>query len=202
MPLHYYRSHDSCEVILWRIEENLDFFRERLVKEGFPTAQGDSIKHAEKAIQWFASRYLLIETHPAAIDYYIRRKPYLRYGPKISFSHSGENVGVLFSKSDSGLDLQIFDEKLIRIKEKFTTGKEIMLVKAQSEIASLALIWSIKEAIFKRYGTGVPFLSIEILEYDAIGNKAIAQLNKDENVIIHRLQVDLIGDMSLAYVLE
>ncbi|MGB6034818.1 MAG: hypothetical protein WBG42_01025, partial [Cryomorphaceae bacterium] len=76
MPLHYYRSHSDCEVTLWKIAEEASFFREKLVEEGFPTEPGDAIARPEKALQWYASRFLLITSHPAAIDFYQERKPH------------------------------------------------------------------------------------------------------------------------------
>ncbi|MEM9052787.1 MAG: 4'-phosphopantetheinyl transferase superfamily protein, partial [Bacteroidota bacterium] len=105
-------------------------------------------------------------------------------------------------KEESGLDIQRFDDKLIKIKSKFTTDKEVDRITTHSEIASLSLIWSVKEAIFKRYGTGVPFLSINIISYDPIKNIVMAELERGKRVVTHRLQADFIGDMSLAYVLE
>lgn len=202
MPLAYYRSHPECEVALWKIEEEKSFFRKLLIEEGFPTEKGDQIKHEEKAIQWYASRYLLLHSYPAAIDYYRDRKPHLYNGPLISFSHTGQFVGVLISQTVSGLDIQLFDDKLNRIKDKFTSNSEISSVKTSGKLATLSLIWSVKEAIFKHYGTGVPFKSIHIKSYDPIENIVIAELERDGKFFIHRLQADFIGEMSLAYLIE
>jgi len=202
MPIAYYRLHKNCEVALWRIEEDASFFIQKLKEEQFPTGKGDLIKHPEKALQWYASRFLLIHSYPAAIDIYKDRKPHLFNGPQISFSHSGHYVGVLISRSFSGLDIQLFDEKLHRIKGKFTDDYEVETVKTASNLASLSLIWSVKEAIFKHYGTGVPFKSIRIKSYNPVENTAEAELNRDGRMVGHRLQADFIGEMSLAYLLE
>jgi len=202
MPLHYYRSHRDCEVTLWKITEEASFFREKLVEEGFPTAPGDEIAHRDKAVQWYASRFLLITSHPAAIDFYEERKPHLYNGPKISFSHSDKIVGVMLSQKNAGLDVQVFDEKLKRIKDKFTTAEELARVKAASEVAALSLTWSVKEAVFKYYGTGVPFLSVEIENHDPVTNMLRVSLPREGNVVIHHLFGDFLDDLSLAYVLE
>jgi phosphopantetheinyl transferase len=202
MPIAYYRLHSSCEVALWRIEEEASFFRQKLVEEAFPTKRGDQIKHPEKALQWYASRFLLIQSYPAAIDIYKDRKPHLFNGPHISFSHSGHYVGVLISRRSSGLDIQLFDEKLLKIKDKFTDSEEVEGLKTANTLASLALIWSVKEAIFKHYGTGVPFKSIVIKSYDPIENSVIAEVARGSKTISHHLQADFIGEMSLAYLIE
>lgn len=202
MPLHYYRSHPNCEVTLWKITEEASFFRERLVDEGFPTETGDEIARPEKAIQWYASRFLLITSHPAAIDFYKKRKPHLTNGPKISFSHSDQIVGVMLSQNSAGLDVQVFDEKLKRIRDKFTTAEELARVKAASELAALSLTWSVKEAVFKYYGTGVPFKSVKIENHDPVTNMVRVSLPRQGDRVIHHLFGDFLDDLSLAYVLE
>jgi len=202
MPLHYYRSHLDCEVTLWKINEEAAYFREKLVMEGFPTAAGDAIARPEKALQWYASRFLLITSHPGAIDFYLERKPHLYNGPKISFSHSDKIVGVMLSQKNAGLDVQVFDEKLERIKDKFTTSREIQHIKAPTELAALSLTWSIKEAVFKYYGTGVPFKTVLIENHNPVTNIVQVSLLRHGKSHAHKLFGDFLDDMSLAYVLE
>jgi len=202
MPLHFYRSHSECEVTLWKITEKASFFRDKLIQEGFPTETGDSIKKPEKALQWYASRFLLITSHPAAIDFYEERKPHLFNGPKISFSHSHDVVGVMLSQKNAGLDVQLFDQKLIRIKDKFTTSQEVWRIKAPSELAALSLTWSVKEAVFKYYGTGIPFKSVIIENHNPITNKIEVSLQRQGKTAVHELFGDFLDDLSLAYVID
>jgi phosphopantetheinyl transferase len=202
MPLHYYRSHENCEVTLWKISESKSFFRDTLIKEGFPTDGGDGIARKDKALQWYASRYLLVISHPAAIDFYKERKPHLFNGPKISFSHSENIVGLLLSQKNAGLDVQVFNEKLERIFDKFTTADEVEKVKAPSELAALSLTWSVKEAVFKYYGTGVPFKSVKIISHDPVSNIIEVLLEREDQNVTHKLFADFLDNLSLAYVLE
>jgi phosphopantetheinyl transferase len=202
MPLHYYRSHENCEVTLWKITESESFFRDTLIKEGFPTEGGDKISRKDKALQWYASRYLLITSHPAAIDFYKERKPNLFNGPSISFSHSENIVGLLLSQKNAGLDVQVFNEKLERIFDKFTSREEVSKVKATSGLAALSLTWSVKEAVFKYYGTGVPFKSVKIIRHDPVTNMVEINLERDGRKIDHKLFADFLDNLSLAYVLE
>jgi phosphopantetheinyl transferase len=202
MPLHYYRSHSDCEVTLWKITEEASYFKEKLLEEGFPTEPGDAIARPEKALQWYASRFLLITSHPAAIDFYRERKPHLYNGPKISFSHSDIIVGVMLSQKNAGLDVQVFDEKLKRIKDKFTTSQEVWRIKAPTELAALSLTWSIKEAVFKYYGTGVPFKTVLIENHNPVTNVVRVSLLRQGKTYVHKLFGDFLDDMSLAYVLE
>jgi phosphopantetheinyl transferase len=202
MPLHYYRSHSNCEVTLWKITEEAPYFRNKLIDEGFPTEAGDKIRRSDKALQWYASRFLLITSHPAAIDFYKERKPHLYNGPKISFSHSDNVVGLMLSQKSAGLDVQVFHEKLKKIQDKFTTSEELKQIKAPSELAALSLTWSIKEAVFKYYGTGVPFKTVVIENHDPVTNRVKVRLPRRDGMVLHNLLGDFLDDLSLAYVLE
>ena len=94
MPLVYYRSVKGAEVALWNASESTEFFRDSLQKQDFPMNPVEKIKHPEKAHQWYASRYLLCEIYPEAIQIYRDQKPFLLNGPEISFSHSQKHVAV------------------------------------------------------------------------------------------------------------
>ncbi|MCZ4408048.1 4'-phosphopantetheinyl transferase superfamily protein [Cryomorphaceae bacterium 1068] len=202
MPLHYHRSHSDCEVTLWKITEEASYFRNKLIDEGFPTEVGDRIKRPEKALQWYASRFLLITSHPAAIDFYKERKPHLYNGPQISFSHSDNVVGLMLSQKNAGLDVQVFNDKLKKIQDKFTNSEELKQIKAPSELAALSLTWSIKEAVFKYYGTGVPFKAVIIENHDPVTNTVNVSLPRQDRTAVHTLFGDFLDDLSLAYVLE
>jgi len=108
----------------------------------------------------------------------------------------------MLSQKNAGLDVQVFNEKLKRIKEKFTNSQELSRIKAPTELAALSLTWSIKEAVFKYYGTGVPFKSIIIENHNPITNTVRVSLQRQGKTIIHKLFGDFLDDLSLAYVLE
>lgn len=152
---------------MWQAEEGLSYFAEALAAAGVSAAAGMAVKHPEKRKQWLASRHLLEMLFPGAVQYYRGRKPYLLSGPFLSFSHSGNLAGVMLSRSPAGLDVQFPDKKLRRIAAKFTDADEPKRVDRGDEILSLTVIWAVKEAVFKTYGTLLPFRDIRILAYDA-----------------------------------
>ncbi len=202
MPLKYYRSHAGSEVALWEAEEPLSFFAEALHEQEFPTAPGSEIKHPEKVLQWYASRYLLCEVYPEAIQLYADRKPYLFNGPEISFSHSKRTVAVMISNKTTGIDIQWNDSKLKIISSRFTDLSEVKKVQAKSEIHALSLIWAVKEAVFKKYGTGLAFKDIHLLKHDPIADECSVAIKRMGESITHRLATPFLDDLALAYLIE
>lgn len=202
MPLLYYRSLQNAEIALWKATEDTAFFKKNLIEEEFPTDPVEQISHPEKIHQWYASRFLLCRIYPAAIQLYSQRKPYLFNGPEISFSHSQDVVAVQISHYKSGIDVQWADPKLKLISKRFLNDSDMDTVKTNDEIISLSIIWSIKEAVFKYYGTDMTFKDIEVKHYDPVGDTALAVANRNGEKQTHKLIVDYIDGMSLAYVIE
>lgn len=202
MPLKYYRSHAGSEVALWEAEEPLSFFSDALRKQEFPTAPGAEIKHPEKILQWYASRYLLCEIYPEAIQLYADRKPYLFNGPEMSFSHSKYTVAVMISNKTTGIDIQWNDPKLKTISSRYTDESEVKNIQAKSEIHALSLIWAVKEAVFKKYGTGMPFKDIHIINHDPIADECAVSVNRNGMTISHRLATPYLEELALAYLIE
>jgi phosphopantetheinyl transferase (holo-ACP synthase) len=108
----------------------------------------------------------------------------------------------MLSQKNAGLDVQVFNEKLKKIQNKFTTLEELQQIKAPSELAALSLTWSIKEAVFKYYGTGVPFKTVVIENHDPVTNSVKVSLPRQDGTDVHTLFGDFLDNLSLAYVLE
>jgi len=192
----------NAEVALWRADEETNFFKNTLISQDFPIDAGARISHPEKAHQWYASRYLLCRIYPDAIQVYHERKPYLFNGPEISFSHSKDVVAVQISQYKAGIDVQWADPKLKIISNRFLCPDDLKNTPSKDEIISLSIIWSIKEAVFKYYGTGLSFKNIEIEAFDPVSDTALAIANRAGERHRHKLVVDYIDGMSLAYLIE
>lgn len=202
MPLIYYKSMPGAEVALWKTGEEISFFKEKLHQQGFPTHEGLRIAHPEKQLQWYASRYLLSTLYPGAIPLYNDRKPYLFNGPFISLSHSKNIVAVQVSEFKSGIDIQWPDPKLKIISNRFLAKNDIQNIETDNEIEALSIIWTIKEAVFKYYGTAMPFKKIEIENYNKNQKTALATAHRNGTEELHKLQVDFVEGMSLAFIRE
>ncbi|MCA1752428.1 MAG: 4'-phosphopantetheinyl transferase superfamily protein [Flavobacteriales bacterium] len=198
----YHYNKPGVEVAVWEANEDSSFFESELKKLNFPMEAGAAVKHPEKRHQWFASRYLLCLLHPEAIALYKSRKPYLFNGPAVSISHSGNTAGVMLGEKAAGLDLQWPDEKLRRIATKFTTPGEVARIGITDELTALTFIWSIKEAVFKYYGTELPFLQIEITGFDPARELADVRIFRKGKTAFHKVTATAKAGPVIAFVFE
>lgn len=202
MPVIYYKSMPHAEVALWKASEGIEFFTKKLNEQDYPIEQVVAIAHPEKKLQWLASRFLLSEVYPAAIPLYNDRKPYLFNGPHISFSHSKNIVAIQVSAYKAGIDIQWPDPKLKIISSRFLADGDLENTAAETELEALSIIWTIKEAVFKYYGTQMPFKKISITQVDAINKEAWAVANRNGKQQHHKLEIDRVEGMYLAYIKE
>ncbi len=202
MPLQFYKSFTGGDIAVWESTESDAFFTKELEAHAFDLSPLENIHHTEKKTQWLASRYLLCEMFPSAIQSYQQSKPTLWNGPSLSFSHSKNMVGVLLSESPAGLDLQWNDPKLLKLATKFTDPTEVERLHFNSDLDTLCLIWAVKESVFKLFGTELPFKNIQINSFDTIDDKVdVEVLRKGINYKIS-LGVEFIKGFTLAYVME
>ncbi len=202
MPLVFYSLEYNSEVALWEATESDAFFQNSLEQQGYPSEALRQIKHVEKRLQWLASRYLLCKIYPEAIQQYMGRQPVLFNGPHISLSHSANNVAVVLSHNKAGIDIQVFSQKLERISMKFTNEHEVKLTGVENRVKSLSIIWSIKEAVFKKYETGLPFHDIRLIDCNLADGTAHVQLSYGGQNHHHTIVVKLLDKLSLAYLVD
>lgn len=169
MPLFY--QHDinqDTKLGVWHIEEPEWYFLSKV-----PLKR--DVSHPRKRLQHLAGRFLLpslFGDFPLA-DILIAdtHKPYLENEQyHFSISHCGEFAAALVSRASRvGIDLEIMDERIERIREKFLTPVELQWARDQwahaetaasgtaagAEVSMLTTLWSCKEAMFKWYGLGL-----------------------------------------------
>jgi len=81
--------------------------------------------------------------------------------PELSISHSKDFATALISKTHCGIDIQYPAESLYKVKEKFSTEKEELLLQQAlpelSALQQLTLLWAGKEAVKKMLSpNGIP----------------------------------------------
>ncbi len=86
-----------------------------------------------------------------------RGRPYLTGGRHISISHSGLCAALALAPVPVGLDIQMPDSRLIKIKDKFLAPTEKLLNPIIADLDTLLKIWTAKEAVYK--ALGIPGLS-------------------------------------------
>ncbi len=202
MPLVYYHNSEGREVGVWRADEPEEFFAEALHAARFSICDGNAIAHPEKRLQWFASRYLLATLYPDPITRYLGRKPQLYKGPELSISHSKRLVGVMIGAKIAGIDLQWADPKLEVVAEKFLCDNDLNVFNAIPSLQRLTMIWAVKEAVFKHYGTGLPFRQIALTAYDEDHKEAQVRVFRKEKYHVHRIAIAEVEETIVAFLID
>lgn len=145
MPIWLKKSQADYKMAIWKIEEPEIFFSQEIQLE----AKG---KLPHRRLEYLAARYLLAQLAPELPLQSIRTdehgKPFcVRPNLHFSISHSFPYVGVIVATLPVGIDVQVHQEKILRIKHKFLTEKELRLL--NEDISSITLAWAAKEAAFK-----------------------------------------------------
>ncbi len=192
---------DDTRLAIWTIAEPEFFFTDLYVPQV-------AISHPRKRLEHVAGRFLL--THLFS-DFPVKdilvsetKKPYLNNKQfHFSISHSGHYAAALVSKTHNvGMDLQVWDEKLLRIAPKFLNDSEKAF--CGNDLQLNTTVWCAKEAAFKWYGRGeVDFSEHMILEPFEAGQKKIRlHFQKPDCNQWLDLEVHLTQDFALVWVVE
>ena len=126
--------------------------------------------------QFLATRKILaLENSDYKISYNNNGKPSLNAKYNISISHSHEIAALVISdNSKIGLDVQLNENKIFNIQDKFLNPTEKLNIGENPSLKILTMIWTSKESIYKAVGLkGILFsdnIKIEkVVEEDKIG---------------------------------
>jgi len=211
MPLILQENFSSdLELGLWEIQEDEIWFAEQLnltesEEEWLATIKG------HRKLEWLAGRWLLHwlsgrkERGACIKDEF--GKPYLE-GSKfqISISHSRKMVSVAAGPRAVGVDVQQIVGKIARLKDKFLSAKEKEMLKPQTELVMLHLLWGAKEAMYKAYGRKKldfkEHLVVEPFEFNVAGGKFLGQVRKGNLLRTYELEYQMVEDYVLVYGME
>ncbi len=166
-----------------------------------------AITNEKRKVEWLSIRALLIDYFKRSVDitYNDQDRPFLvGSNHALSLSHSFEKVAIYFKEEEPvGIDIQKLTPKVDRIKNKFLSDEEIIMLNTE-DIALLTLYWSIKEAAFKAYGINDIFLkdNIDILKFDLNSKTATCKVHHQFYNAIFHLEFDLVDNYSLAYIVN
>lgn len=156
MPLFFQQNiNEQSTLAIWCIEEEESFFLESV-------AMHPSISNPLKRKQHLAGRYLLKALDPLFPVEQIKiadsRKPFLEEDLYyFSISHSGSYAAAIISAEQQvGVDVEVYSGKVLRVLNKFLSEEEqaLMLPFFENEYVLETLLWSVKEAVYKWYGSG------------------------------------------------
>jgi len=132
---------------IWKITENNENLLQKLNPNNEELSQLKKISHLERKAQSISAKLILNELAKQKITVlYQNNIPYCNKYSNISISHSGQYSVALISKKNIGIDLQMYSEKLNKIKNKFINTDE---KKNNPSLNDIHKIWTAKEAIYK-----------------------------------------------------
>ena len=164
----------------------------------------DTIKNNKRRLEWMTIRGLLIQYFKMPIDivYDSQNKPHLnKTNFQVSISHSKEMVAISLQENhDNGIDIQHIDQKIERIRNKYLKPQESKAIE-ENDYETLTIYWSIKEALFKVYGTNDIFLkeNIEVIDFNRTKMSAIGAIKNCDYYKKLSLRISLVDDYVLAY---
>lgn len=156
MPLVYQQNINAYTKLgVWHINEHESFFLQQVPLQ-------KNIKHPHKRLQHLAGRLLLpelFEDFPLKlIQIADTRKPFLEDEAfHFSISHCGDYAAAMVSKKYRvGVDIEIPRAKILGIGYKFLDEQELAMFKEikADPVYLFTMAWSVKEALFKWYGSG------------------------------------------------
>jgi phosphopantetheinyl transferase len=196
MPLVYQQNINlTTKLGVWHIAEDEGFFIERVPLQR-------EITHPHKRLQHLAGRYLLTELFPDFPYHLIRiadtRKPFIENDSyHFSISHCSDYAAVVVSTANRvGVDIERFTAKVERVKHKFLSDAEFDMLVGITKLNTavslqhlLTAAWSIKESLYKWYGSGEIDFKEHLLinNFHTDGSEGIASctIGKSESTTLH-----------------
>lgn len=157
---------DSSSAMVEIVEYSEQFSVFLMDTSNFPTSLVEErhrlLATEKRQIERAASDYLLkryIDDPNAFLLNDEAGKPYsTSYTGDISLTHSKSKVAIQFSaKFIAGIDIQIIEERIIRLAPKFLNGVELDFINqmpSSEQAEAITKCWSIKEVVYKTLGAG------------------------------------------------
>ena len=203
MPI--YRNSEinqDCKLGIWFLSESLEEISELAERTRFDLSESGEIKNEQKRMQWLAARCLLRSMSDSAtkISYDELGVPSLDNNVNVSFSHSHQMISVLLDeKKGVGIDIQHINQKIVRIRKKFCSEKELSLWRGNDMLEALHLIWCAKEAVYKK--VNIPGLifkeEMEMHPFDVDKKGELTCLLRQKEEIY--LKYEILDDYTLVY---
>ena len=191
------------QILVWKVEEEIDFFSQQVSLSLEESQEYAFINSANRKLEWMATRFVqrqVIQDHLIKDNF---GKPFLKSQKGyISLSHCKNYSVAAFSKQHQiGIDIEPVNEKILRIADKFMSEKEFAFIVKEQEATHLIACWSIKEAIYKSYGKkNVNFKEqIQIEAFKVTDDRAQVKLLVEKEIITKEVYLHYFDDLVLAY---
>lgn len=207
MPVYRFIKNNNSLVGLWQITESEDQLLASIKLSENDVEILSQMASTKRRTQWLAVRNLLqnLLHKNIQIDYdEFGRPKMIQNHTFISISHSGSFAAVQLSeKQHCGIDIQEISEKMERLYPKFINTNEETFIKGPLFKEYINLFWTLKESVFKFYGSQVEFKSEMQVKPFEIGNSGTCEIlvERTGKQDLHVLEYHKINNYYLSYLL-
>jgi len=144
---------DSIQLQVWKITESEAELRQGLTLSPEALKRLSQRRSSVHRKGYLAIRQLLkaLEVAPKTHQYDRQGAPFLTDGRFLSISHTKDVAAVVLSPKAVGVDLEHYQEKIIKIGPRFLHQEERIDIQKTTQIEYLTQIWTAKEALYKLY---------------------------------------------------
>ena len=149
---------ETSRLIIWEISETINELKTKVLLSENSLKLLNQRKSEVQKKQFLAIRNILSELSIDDRDmkYKESGRPYVIGGQNISLSHSDTFAAVILSDNVVGIDIEIMNDRILKIKDKFLETE--LNYPEKLEVATALIYWNIKESIFKAvHKEGVDF---------------------------------------------
>ena len=172
MALCFKHNDQDVNLTLWKIEEPLQYFLERIILFPSEVELFVSLQNDRRKMEYAAARFLLrvMTGKREPLLYEESGRPVLNTGKQISISHCEGYIAVMLTETGQpGMDVELISPRAGKIKSRFLSIRELEL--AGNDDMLLTLLWSAKEALFKMCTRqGINFKTNLAIESDNISD--------------------------------
>lgn len=140
---------ENSRLIIWEISETINELKTKVLLSENSLKLLNQRKSEIQKKQFLAIRNILSELSIDDRDmkYEESGRPYVMGGQNISLSHSDTFAAVILSDNVVGIDIEIMNDRILKIKDKFLETE--LNYPEKLEVATALIYWNIKESIFK-----------------------------------------------------
>lgn len=195
MPESIQIRNNDFSIRTWYLNETEEELKNGLILSATDELKLSSISHSKRRNIFWITRKLALSENILQIDYTDNGKPFSRE-KKVSISHSGNWIGMMTSIDyETGIDIELPHERIHKIKNRFLTENEKNNI-CKDNTLLLTIAWSVKEAVFKKYGGPTVFFreNIHLIEINTVRNHALVNCKTEQGNIGQILKFEILKD--------
>lgn len=160
-------SEKSLKLLLWKLEENPLELEGIFLEECGNESIEDLPASPKRRMEFFAERILLKRHLNAELYHDSYGAPFLSDDSYcISISHYSEYVCIALSDNAIGVDIERWDSRPYRLRERFLSADEQLIESSLGEQKTATMLWCAKEASFKFFrNEGSTITDIELSSF-------------------------------------